>query len=196
VLRSAEAGEKLDHAFVRRLRRFEMDEMAGPFGDLDLRTREVFGKPVHPGAEDHRIVASAIEAARHLDLRQDGRTVAHQRHAGSMGRPIPGEAALEIAGLHEVVDEVLDLAIESARHMRPVPEHAVEKGAASLAALADELRCPGLLVEGLVPDLLDMVGVDPAPTDAGIRAVEEKEVCVPKIRFGVDAASERRKLAS
>jgi hypothetical protein len=37
-----------------------------------------------------------------------------------------------------------------------------------------------LLIEGLVPDLLDMVWVYPAAADAGIRAVEKKEARQPQ----------------
>ena len=76
-----------------------------------------------------------------------------------MSRPIPGEAALKIARLHEVVDEVLDLAIEGVRHVRPMLEHAVKKNTASFAAVAYELGRPELLGEGLVPDLFDVVWV-------------------------------------
>src|SRR5713226_2044053 len=149
--------EKLDHAFVRGFWCFEMDEMARPFSNLGLWFQKVFGKSVHPSAEDHRVVTSPIEATRHLDFRQHRCTVTHQCHAGGMSRPIPGEAALKIARLHEVVDEVLDLTIEGARRMRPVPEQVIEIKTASLAAVADKLGRPELLVEGLVPDLLDMV---------------------------------------
>src|SRR5260370_33828924 len=156
-----------------------MDEMARPFGNLGLWFRKVFGKSVHPSAEDHRVVASPIEATRHLDCRQHRCTVTQQCHAGGMSRPVPGEAALKIARLHEVVDEVLDLTIEGARRMRPVPEQAIEIKTASLAAVADKLGRPELLVEGLVPDLVDMVWVHPAPADAGLRAVEEKEPWQP-----------------
>src|SRR5260370_15305888 len=152
-----------------------MDEMARPFSNLGLWFRKVFGKSVHPSAEDHRVVASPVEPTRDLDSRQHRCTVTHECNPGGMSRPIPGEAALKIARLHEVVDEVLDLTIERARRMRPVPEQAIEIKTASLAAVADKLGRPELLVDGLVPDLLHMVWVHPAPANAGIRAVDEKE---------------------
>lgn len=155
-------GEKLHDAFVCGFRRFEMNEMAGPLGNLELWIRKVFGKSVHPCGGNYWVMASPVETARHLDFRQHGRTVAYERHGGGMSRSIPGEATFEITGLQEVVDEVLDLAIEGARRIRPVREHTLKIKTARFAAVAHEIGRPGLLVEGLVPDLFDVFWVHPA----------------------------------
>src|SRR5258708_39608716 len=51
--------------------------------------------------------------------------------------------------------------------------------AAGLARATDQGRRPGLLMEGLVPDLDEMIGRGPARTNPGIRAVEEEQAAEP-----------------
>jgi hypothetical protein len=88
---------------------------------------------------------------------------------------VPVEAALEVARLHEVVHPHLEVLVEEARLVRPVVEEVLYVGLASLVIPTDEGGGPPLLVERLVPDLLDAVGLEPALAYPWVDAVEEEQ---------------------
>src|SRR3712207_5731692 len=92
---------------------------------------------------------------------------------------IPVEAALEIARLHEVVDPHLEVLVEEAGLVRPVVEEVLYVGLASLSIPTGEGSGPPLLVERLVPDLLDALRLEPAPTYPWVDAVEEEQPSQP-----------------
>src|SRR3712207_2177105 len=92
---------------------------------------------------------------------------------------IPVEAALEVARLHEVVHPHFEVFVEEAGLVRPVVEEVLYVGLARLAIPTDEGGSPPLLVEQLVPDLPDAVGLEPAPTYPWVDTVEEEQPSQP-----------------
>jgi hypothetical protein len=60
-----------------------------------------------------------------------------------------------------------------------MPKYAFEIEAAGLSIVSDELRRPGLLVKGLIPNLSYMIGIHPAATDARVGTIEKEETRQP-----------------
>ena len=102
--------------------------------------------------------------------------MADELQAGRVGRDVPVEPAPEIPGLEEVVHPGLHvLVIEDARIVGPVAQEVPDVELAGSPAGADQVGGPWQLMERLVPDLPQVVGVRPAPADTRIGAVEEEE---------------------
>ncbi len=85
------------------------------------------------------------------------------------------EAAGEVAGFEKVIGEGLQHVVEGVLAMRPVFQEISDIGAATLARRADQGRRHLQLVERLVPDLVQPLGLGHARADAGIDEVEEKQ---------------------
>src|SRR5579859_748619 len=96
-----------------------------------------------------------------------------------MRADVPVEAALEIAGLHEVVDPGLEVLIEHLRIMRPVPKEMTDVQPAGVARAPDHRCRPGLLMERLIPDLLEMLRRCPSRADPRVRAIEKEKPAQP-----------------
>src|SRR6185437_666009 len=156
---------------------FVVHEMAGSRDRRHFCVAEILAEPIRPGALEDGI-ALAPQHARRQIYRHTLRLrcfVAHCREPSLVGADVPVEAALEIAGLEEIVDPGLDILVEGVGIMRPMREEMPEIEAAGIARAADECGGPRLLVERLVPDLDEMLGRRPACADAGIRTVEEEQ---------------------
>jgi len=112
---------------------------------------------------------------RHLDGVHLGRAVAHQFLPGVVGSDVPVERAPEFPSWRYVSTRPRGLPRRTPRVARPVVEEVPDVRLAGFAAGADEVGGPWLLVERLIPDLVDVFGVAPAFADARVRRVEEEE---------------------
>ena len=77
-----------------------------------------------------------------------------------------GEATPEIARFQEVVGVGIENVVMRVFSMRPVSQEMTDIGSAGLARRPHKLRCHLHLVEGLVPNLVQPVGMpmrDPIP---------------------------------
>src|SRR6185312_3296413 len=93
---------------------FVVHEMAGSRDRRHFCVAEILAEPIRPGALEDGI-ALAPQHARRQIYRHTLRLrcfVAHCREPSLVGADVPVEAALEIAGLEEIVDPGLDILVE------------------------------------------------------------------------------------
>src|SRR5579872_2686608 len=161
---------------ARQCRLLVVHEMSGLGRDRHLDVAEELVEPVGPFALEHGVAGAPKHARRHRDRQPAAprRLAADHGHPRLVSADVPVEAALEIARLHEVVDPGVEILVESVRIMRPMPKEMPDVQSAGLSRASHQRRGPWLLVEGLIPDLLEMLGRRPARTDPRIRAIEEE----------------------
>jgi hypothetical protein len=99
----------------------------------------------------------------------------HDGKAGSILTDVPVEPALHVARPHEVVDPSLENGVKSILPMRPVTQEMADMRPAGVAGGGYQLRRVMHLMEGLVPNLIDVTGLVPATAHAVCRAIEEKQ---------------------
>ena len=118
----------------RRIGRLVVNEVAGILRDAGLDVFEVLAHDVDPVAPQHRIVPPPQHARGLGDLGRLGRGAGHDGEAAGILRDVPVEAALQIAGTHEVVDPALQHAVEGILSIRPVLQLVADIGAAGVRA--------------------------------------------------------------
>src|SRR5690348_11441846 len=150
--------ERFDLA-ARQRRLLVVDEVAGLGRDRHLDLTEELVEAVGPFALEDGIVGAPEHARRYRDrpTRALWHLAADHRHSRLMRADVPVEAALKVAGLHEIIDPRLEVLVEGMGIVRPMPQEMPDIGAASLARAPDQRRGPGLLMKRLVPDLREML---------------------------------------
>ena len=84
------------------------------------------------------------------------------------------KAAGEVAGFLEVVGEGFEDVVESILAVRPVLQEVTDVSPAAFAGRADQERRHLQLVKGLVPDIVEPLGLGHSRPDAGIDEIKEK----------------------
>ena len=115
------------------------------------------------------------DTRRHLYLWQIGYFALHHRDAAGICGAIMGKATGQVTRLHEVVGEGIEHAVESVFSVGPMSEEVPDIGFTSVPRRADDRRCHRGLIERLVPDLLEAIGLRHARADAGIDEIKEKQ---------------------
>src|SRR5215211_6461521 len=152
-----------------------MGEVAGLSQRSEIQIREVVSETVGPLDFEDGVALAPPDAGWRLDLRQGGWAVADEVYPGLVGGDVPVEPALQVARLHEVVHPEMEILVEEAGLVRPVIEEMAKVSLTGLPVLTHQGGGPGLLVEGLVPDLVHAVRIHPSPADPGIGTVEEEQ---------------------
>jgi len=132
-------------------------------------------EPVRPGIWKERIVFGPANTRGHIDRWQSWRFSLHHGNTSGMRSPIMGEAAGEIAGLHEVICEDIEHLLERFFSICPMREEMSDVGPAALPRSAHQLRCHVQLIERLIPDLVQPVGCCHAWSDTRIDKIEEEQ---------------------
>src|SRR5215210_4854900 len=152
-----------------------MGEVAGLPHRGEIEVGEIVLEPVGPLDLEHAVTLTPPHAGGCLYLWKLGRAIAHEVYPRLVGADVPVETTLQVARPHEVVHPGVEVPIEETWRMRPAVEEVTEVGLAGLAVLAHQGGGPGLLVEGLVPDLVYATGVSPAPPDPRVRTIEKEQ---------------------
>src|SRR5215469_5180443 len=117
------------------------------------------------------------------DWRKARRFAFHHRNAAGMRGMVVGEAALQIAGLHEIGDKGLDDIVERVLSMRPMPQEVADIELAACSRRSNELRCHLHLVERLIPNLFEAVRFGHPGANTRIYEIEEEQPARPVWRF-------------
>jgi hypothetical protein len=124
-------------------------------------------------------VAPPKNARWHSYLRRPLRGTGHHGQAAGVLTDVPVEAALHIARPHEVVDPSIENDVESIFPVRPVAQEMADVRPTALARGGHQHRSVMHLMEGLIPDLIDVTGLVPATAHAVRRAIEEEQARSP-----------------
>lgn len=157
---------------------FVGDEMPGGLDRREVASGKIVTQPVCPLDFEHLVARSPAHASGNVDGWKGWSSVTNQLEARRVLRDVPVEPPLQVSRGKEVFDPSRDILIlEGIRTVGPVAQKVAEVGLARRAARPDELGRPRLLVERLIPDLLEMIWVAPPPADPGVGAIEKEQAC-------------------
>src|SRR3546814_3937193 len=109
---AAALAEKFRDFRIDPIRLFVVHEVPGVRHDVDPDVAEVVRKPVAPGGTEDWVAFAPQHARRDIDGRQRRRAVADQLETWCVHGLVTVEAALQIAGLQEVVDPGFEILVE------------------------------------------------------------------------------------
>lgn len=149
----------------------------GYYGDVNII--KICRQLVTPCRLKHRVAGAPEYPRRYFQRRCLDRRLQHLPDLDIVETNIPIETTLKISGHHEVINPHLKIIIESMRVMRPMREEMLEINPARIAVITDQVSREGFLVERLVPDFLQMVGLGPSTSNTRVRAIEEQQTVHP-----------------
>src|ERR1700678_2282392 len=114
------------------------------------------------------------DAGRHIDRGEVWDLALHHPDAAGMGGAVMRETAREIAGFEEIVGEGFEDLVEGILAARPGFQKMSDKSPATFARRADQAWRHLHLIERLIPDIVEPLGLRHSRADAGIDEVKEK----------------------
>jgi len=105
--------------------------LRGSMCEAELQIHEEPAKAIGPRGSENRVVLPPEDPGGRSDWRGHRGRAFDDGHPTLLVAHVPVEAALEVAGLQEVVDPALELRVKGIFPVRPVPQDVVEIDAAA-----------------------------------------------------------------
>ena len=103
-----------------------MNEMPCRLADFHIGLRKIFTDAVRPLDFQHRVMPPPKHASWQINRRLRRQLTSGNREAGLCYREIPIEPALDIARLHEIIDECVKIFVECGGVSRPMGQKVAE----------------------------------------------------------------------